>query len=1002
VSSSGVTVIVLNWNGRPHLSACLASVSALQYPNKELLLVDNASTDGSREDAVRAFPQFRILANATNLGYAGGNNAGIRASVDPLILLVNSDTTLAPDALDFMVRAMEADARLASISPKVLRFTPAGTMESAGLLLLPGGHSARRGVDHPDDGSFDTPIEVFGAHGACCLLRRAALERVGLLDEDYFAYNEEFDLAWRLRLAGFTSHYEPRARVQHHISASLASDPDRLLFLLERNRIWTLVKNAGVGFLISSLPALIGGELAMLRRCLGTVTLVPLKARLAALRQLIPIVRRRMEVQRLRVVPDSDILRWVTPPPPPFLPPPPPPATGMDLGLIYTRYRGSLGGAETQLALLARGLTPRHRVRVLAPLEGQAPADPYHLGVFAPVSGPRIEAGVIVLALNPTLKERFLGLPSLCYYLPRLRRWFYQPLLRVGIRFYCAAFARRISIQMGGVQVIYCVALNHLGWAAYHAARFLGVPFVLKPLVHPGQYGDDDVNFALARRADAVIALNASERDYYQAQGVPAERIEVIGIAPILDPSSDPARLRAELGITGTLVTFLGRRSTYKGVPELIRAVESLWPTRPDLTLALAGPVEEPLPLPPRVLDLGAVSEETKASLLAASDMVCLPSRHEIQPGVVLEAWALGKPVIVGDSHYLKQLVRDGVDGLVVPITPSAIAGAIEQLASDSALARRLGAAGQERIQRDHEPRAIIARHEELFQRLIDKPAGENYATRSPSRASTEQAFHDALFRDIAARTAGAALPELDRFMAQAVRALGPVQGRRILDCGCGDGSLTVYLALHGAEVISLDLSGEALHLTARRAAQAGVSARVRVLHGSLEDLPLRAHSVDAIVGSLILHHVDAEATGREIARALAPGGIAVFSENFAYNPLLIWARTHLVGRFGIPRLGTITEQPLGTRDVALLSRELAVEHAWPELLFFQLLDRQVFRYRFGAVSTLCQYLDGFLYRRFPALARYSYRGTLLLRSRALSPAGSRLMELQESTGRSP
>jgi GT2 family glycosyltransferase len=306
-----VAVVVLNWNGGDHLAPCLLSVAALTYPDREVWVVDNASTDGSARDLPTQWPEFRHIANARNLGYAGGNNVAIRASQSDYVLLVNNDTVLEPGLLEPMVAACEADPRVAACSPKVLYFDRPDTVNAAGLTLTSIGKPVTRGRDAPDgDPALATRCEVFGAHGACVLYRRAALDAVGLFDEDFFAYHEEFDLAWRLRLAGWRAVYEPAARLRHHEGKSLARTPDRILWLTERNRFWALAKNAGAGFVWRALPGLLREELGMVRHCLGLRTLVPLTARFAALAGLPKMLAKRGAVQRLRTVPDDEMARW--------------------------------------------------------------------------------------------------------------------------------------------------------------------------------------------------------------------------------------------------------------------------------------------------------------------------------------------------------------------------------------------------------------------------------------------------------------------------------------------------------------------------------------------------------------------------------------------------------------------------------------------------------------------------------------------------------------------
>ena len=394
----------------------------------------------------------------------------------------------------------------------------------------------------------------------------------------------------------------------------------------------------------------------------------------------------------------------------------------MDVGLVYSRYPPSVGGAETQLHLVARGLVADQgcAVRVVTPVNDQGNADPYRIGVLAPKISAYELDGVQVHGLSPSPCQRLRALPTLVYYLPRLRRWFYKRLLRVGIRRYTRVFGPHIAHLFEGVDVIHSVALNHLGWAAHDAARRLGVPFVLKPLVHPGQYGDDEINLELIRKADAVIALVETEKAFYVDQGVTPDKIEVIGIAPLLNGQADPEQFRRDHGLSGPLIAFLGRQTAYKGVPELVEAVRRLAVTRPDIRLALAGPPDDSFRLSGNgsVIDLGLIDEPTKQSLLTACDIFCLPSRHEILPSAILEAWSLGKPVIAGDTPYLRSLVAHEQTGWIVSHTADAIADAIQLLLDQPDLARRLGEAGRQRVASSFAPEVIVARTGQLLAQM--------------------------------------------------------------------------------------------------------------------------------------------------------------------------------------------------------------------------------------------------------------------------------------------
>ncbi len=394
----------------------------------------------------------------------------------------------------------------------------------------------------------------------------------------------------------------------------------------------------------------------------------------------------------------------------------------MRVGIVYARFWPSIGGVETHLYQLARGLVRRgHEVIALAPVNDQGNANPYRISVFAPRLESQTLDGIAFRGLNPTLLQRARALPTLVYYLPRIRRWYYQQLLGIGIRNYRRVFGPHLAQLLDGVDLIHCAALNHLGWATHDAAEQIGCPFVLQPFVHPGQYGDDPPNLELARQASQVISLVEAEQAFYVDQQVPAARVSVIGVSPNLDTVGDATQFRQQHAVEGPLVAFIGRQSNYKGLPELVDACRLLQQSHPTLRLAVAGPAADDFQLPaePWLLNLARVDETTKASLLTACDLLCLPSRHEILPTVVLEAWSLGKPVVVGDIAYLRSLVRHEQDGLLVAHEPGKIAAAIGRIIDDPTWAAKLGQAGKQRVEQEFTREVVIDRTEALYQRLL-------------------------------------------------------------------------------------------------------------------------------------------------------------------------------------------------------------------------------------------------------------------------------------------
>jgi GT2 family glycosyltransferase len=224
-----LTIVVVNWNGRALLEDCLASiereVGGRSTPGRletETLVVDQASSDGSAE-AVRArFPWAEVLALPRNVGFAAGNNVGLRRARGRHCVLLNNDTVVLPDALERCVRYLDANPTVGVVGPQLL--DPDGTKQNSvhsvpnlvseivpkAVLetIAPWRYPSKR-YEHPG------PIVVEAVLGACLVVRREVLETVGLMPEDYFMFLEETDWCWRIRRAGWKVVHLPDARVVH-------------------------------------------------------------------------------------------------------------------------------------------------------------------------------------------------------------------------------------------------------------------------------------------------------------------------------------------------------------------------------------------------------------------------------------------------------------------------------------------------------------------------------------------------------------------------------------------------------------------------------------------------------------------------------------------------------------------------------------------------------------------------------------------------------------------
>jgi hypothetical protein len=246
-----VGVIVLNWNGGDDTLACLASLARLDYPAFEVVVVDNGSTDGSVPAVRRRFPEAVLLLNGENLGYTGGNNVGLLHVLDrglDYALLLNNDTEVAPDFLRILIEAAEADPAVGIAGPMIYYYDrPAVIWSAGGAIDWRRGRTWMVGLDEQDTGQFGTePREVDFVTGCALLVKREVLERVGLLDERFFAYYEETEWCVRARRAGFRVIHVPRAHIWHKISPVAQADSPLVHYYMTRNRLLFL-KAAGAG-----------------------------------------------------------------------------------------------------------------------------------------------------------------------------------------------------------------------------------------------------------------------------------------------------------------------------------------------------------------------------------------------------------------------------------------------------------------------------------------------------------------------------------------------------------------------------------------------------------------------------------------------------------------------------------------------------------------------------------------------------------------------------------
>lgn len=249
-----VATIVLNWNGKAHLQACLGDLVGQDYPSHRVVVVDNGSEDGSQFWLRGAYPQIELIENFRNVGFAEGNNVGVRRVLaDPdtrYITLVNNDTRIPPAWLSALVDALETHPDYwAAQTPLVFAKDP-DVINSLGIAIEPSLWAFDDGCMERDPGRF-AESEIFGVTAGAAVFRREAIEALlvdgNLFDPRFFAYYEDVDLAFRARLRGLRALMVPHPPVMHEGSATGGKAVGRKVFLLERNHWLYVLKNIPAG-----------------------------------------------------------------------------------------------------------------------------------------------------------------------------------------------------------------------------------------------------------------------------------------------------------------------------------------------------------------------------------------------------------------------------------------------------------------------------------------------------------------------------------------------------------------------------------------------------------------------------------------------------------------------------------------------------------------------------------------------------------------------------------
>ena len=322
MSNSKISLIIPHWNGIDVLSECLDSLTQTEYSNFEIIVVDNASTDGSPDWVSLNFPQIKLIENNQNYGYAGGCNRGaIVASGDYLVFL-NNDTVQEKNWLDSLVDFMNLNQNVSAVQPKILNYYDRSKFDYAGgaggWLDILGFPFARGRVffeREKDEGQYDRMRPIFWASGTAIMVRTSDFETAGGFDETFFAHQEEIDLCWKFRLMGKESWAIPSSVVYHKNAVTLPMFSRQKQYLNHRNSLLMVLSNYSLPLTLYITPIRLALECIALVYSLVRLDMNHFFGIIQSLFWLVShphiIWKRRRLVKLIRVVKDKKVLPWL-------------------------------------------------------------------------------------------------------------------------------------------------------------------------------------------------------------------------------------------------------------------------------------------------------------------------------------------------------------------------------------------------------------------------------------------------------------------------------------------------------------------------------------------------------------------------------------------------------------------------------------------------------------------------------------------------------------------
>jgi len=306
-----VAVVVINYNGKHYLRECFESLKNQTYSDYDAHVIDNGSVDGSVEYVKEHFPWVKIIAFKENLGFAKAYNEAIKAVDADLVALLNNDTRVDRKWLQELINAIQEDKLIAAVGSKILLYDSPQLLNHAGAKITPIGGGFDIGLYRRDEKEYNIKKQVGAVCGAAMLVKKDLFIKIGGFDEDFFAYFEDVDFCWRTWLHGYRVSYIPTSVVFHKFGGSWGRSSPKKVFLGEKNRLSSMIKNFELinlmrGLLLT-IPLNVMKIIIYSRNRTPNMVLSIIKADLWIFKNIRRIFYKRRITQRNRVVKDSSL-----------------------------------------------------------------------------------------------------------------------------------------------------------------------------------------------------------------------------------------------------------------------------------------------------------------------------------------------------------------------------------------------------------------------------------------------------------------------------------------------------------------------------------------------------------------------------------------------------------------------------------------------------------------------------------------------------------------------